>query len=222
MAFCSNCGQQLPEGANVCPACGAFVNTPPVAQQQPAPEQPAPQQPVVQQEAPQQPIVQQEAPQQPAVQQGAPYQAPQQPVYPEAPVGDPDVQQNKGMAVLSYFGLLLLIPLFARKKSEYCRFHVTQGAILFILDIAYMIVTRILLAILNAIFPGGWFYYIYYHSTVYNIFNTIFSLGFIFFLVLAILGIVNAASGKKQELPLIGKIPFLKALMDKIYTALNK
>ncbi len=215
MAFCSNCGQKLPEGANACPACGTFVNGQPV--QQAAPQQAAPEQPV-----------QQAAPQQPAPQQ--PVQQPAQLIQPEAqpqqaygaPVVDDDVQSNKGIAWLSYLGLLLLIPLFARKKSGYCRFHVTQGAILFVLDIAYLIVTRILLAIINAIFPGSWWYYFYVHSAVYNVFNIIFNLGTIFFLVLAIIGIVNAATGKKAELPLIGKIPFLTALMDKIYAALNK
>lgn len=211
MKFCTHCGQQLDDSTAFCPNCG----TPAAGQ----PQQAAPQQAAPQQEAPQQEAPQQAAPQQPV--------QPVQPVVQTqpaagAPVADDDVQQNKGIAWLSYLGLFLLIPLFARKKSEYCRFHVTQGAILFILDIAYLIVTRILLVIINAIFPGGWFYYYYYHSTVYNIFNIIFSLGSIFFLVMLIIGIVNAASGKKQELPLIGKIPFLVKLMDKIYAALNK
>ncbi len=31
MAFCSNCGKEIPDGANVCPSCGASVGTAPVA-----------------------------------------------------------------------------------------------------------------------------------------------------------------------------------------------
>lgn len=37
-----------------------------------------------------------------------------------------------------------------------------------------------------------------------------------------IIGIVRAATGKQIELPLIGKIPFIKTLMDKIYASINK
>lgn len=31
MAFCSNCGKEIPEGANVCPNCGTAVAAAPVA-----------------------------------------------------------------------------------------------------------------------------------------------------------------------------------------------
>ena len=31
MAFCSNCGKEIPEGANVCPDCGTAVVSAPVA-----------------------------------------------------------------------------------------------------------------------------------------------------------------------------------------------
>lgn len=31
MAFCSNCGKEIPEGANVCPDCGTAVASAPVA-----------------------------------------------------------------------------------------------------------------------------------------------------------------------------------------------
>ena len=208
MAFCHNCGQQIPEGAGNCPACGA---------------------PVFVQQAPQQPQYQQ-APQQPQYQQPQYQQTPQQPVQPVAyqpqpngaPAVDPDAAANKGIAWLAYLGLFLLIPLFARKSSEYCKYHVKQGAVLFLTSIAYTIVTQILLAIINAIFPGSFYYFFYAPSAVYTVFNVIFSLGNIFFLVLAIIGIVNAATGQKKELFLLGKIKFIDPLMDKIYAALNK
>ena len=208
MAFCSNCGQQLPEGANACPNCGTFVNP-----------QAAPQQPV--QQTPQQPV------QQPQYQQ-----VPQQPVDPQAQQGaapvnatvmpDQDTQQNRGIAWLSYAGLLFLIPMFARKNSPYCQYHVKQGATLCAFNLVYAIVTQILLAIINAIFPGERYYGYVFHSGIYNVFNVLFNLGAIFFVVLMVIGIVNAASGKMKELPLIGKIPFIANLMDKIYAALNK
>lgn len=208
MAFCQQCGQQLPEGANACPNCGTFVNGQAPVQQAPAQQAPAQQAPV-QQQVPQN----YQQPQQGYQQAPQGYQAPvQQPVTPEA-----DVQQNRGIAWFSYMGLLFLIPMFAKKDSEYCQFHVKQGATLCAVELAYAIVTRILLAIINAIFPGDWFLYFYSYSTVYNVFNVIFSAGYIFLTVLAIIGIVNAATGKKNELLLIGKIPWIAMLLDKFY-----
>ena len=107
MALCKNCGQQLPENANACPYCGTFVN------EQNAPQAAQP----VEQQAPQQNYQQnyQQAPQQGYVpQQGyaQPYVTP-----------DMDVQQSKGIAWLSYMGLLFLIPMFVRRQSDYTRFH---------------------------------------------------------------------------------------------------
>ena len=149
-------------------------------------------------------------------------QQPQQaPVQPQVVSGDADVQQNKGIAWLSYVGLLFLIPLFVRKTSEYCKFHVKEGANVCACELAYVIATRILLLIIDL--PTRTYYYGFYTpSYIYYVFNTIFSLGFIFFTVMSIIGIVNAATGKTVEIPLLGQIPFIKNLMDKIYASLNK
>lgn len=119
-------------------------------------------------------------------------------------------------------GPLLFIPMFARKFSKYCQFHVRQGVVIFATAIAYAITTAILLAIIGVIFPGVRYSvlgYTYYegHSAVYNIFNVIFSLGYIFFTVFEIIGIVNAATGKEKKLPIFGSITLLDPLMDKIY-----
>ena len=128
---------------------------------------------------------------------------------------DQDVQQNRGLAWLSYCGPLFLIPMFVKKDSPYCQYHVKQGATWCALYIAYAITKYILLAIIGAIFPAPW--YSLGHSTVYNIFSLLFSAGTIFLCVLAIIGIVNAATGKKKELPVIGKIPWIANLLDKFY-----
>lgn len=136
--------------------------------------------------------------------------------------GDADVQQNKGIAWLSYLGIFFLIPLFAKKTSEYCKYHVKQGVTLFCTELAYTIATRIILAIIGAIFPGTDYYFYVAPSAVYTTFSSIFGLASIFFAVAAIIGIVNAAKGEKKELPLIGKITILNDVMDKIYASLNK
>ena len=41
-----------------------------------------------------------------------------------------DVEQNKLMAVLSYFSLLVLLPILCAKDSKYARFHANQGLML--------------------------------------------------------------------------------------------
>ena len=131
---------------------------------------------------------------------------------------------DKGLAWLAYipWAPVFLVPLFVRKTSEYCKFHVKQGATLWAVGVAYEIVKAILLAIINAIFPGRYGFYVYRHSAVYGVFNFIFWAGSVFLFVLAIIGIVYAATGKKKELPLIGKIPWIGMLLDKIYAAINK
>ena len=200
MAFCRNCGQPIDDNAAVCASCGAAQT--------------------VQEAAPQQPVYQQ-APQQ---------AAPQQPVYQQAPQTQPapavDPTEDKSLAWLSYLGILLLIPLFARKASKFCQYHVRQGAILFAACLAYTIVTQVLLAIINAVTPKQikYLWYVPYEapSAIYEVFNIIFSLGSIFFLVIAIIGIVNAVKGDEKELPVLGKIKLLEPLMDKIYASLNK
>ena len=163
------------------------------------------------------------APNQAPVQPQGQYQAP---VQPRVMNGDADVQANRGIAWLSYCGLLLLVPLFARKNSEYCKFHVKQGATLLAVDIAYSILQAITMAIVNAVAPGKWvsglFTVHYEPSAAYVIFSVLFWLGWIFIGVLAIIGIVNAATGKKNKLLLVGQIPWVEMLMDKIYAALNK
>ena len=105
--------------------------------------------------------------------------------------------------------------------------HVKQGATLCATIIAYEILQAILMAIIKAIFPGEERYsYIfgYYRedSVVTKIFSFLFAAGSVFLCVLAIIGIVNAAQGKKTKLPLIGQIPWVEMLMDKIYVSLNK
>lgn len=102
-----------------------------------------------------------------------------------------DVQQNKVMAVLAYIGILFLVPLLAAPNSQYARFHTNQGLVLFLFDIVVGILTAVL-----AFIPF-----------IGLIVSSLLGLGVF---VLMILGIVNAATGKANELPLIGKIRIIK------------
>ncbi len=105
-----------------------------------------------------------------------------------------DIDKNKGMGVLAYLSILVLIPLFAAKDSKFARFHTNQGLVLFICEVAVWIITAILggIPILGVIISiVGW---------LLNI----------AFLVLAIIGIVNVVNGKAKELPVIGKYTIIK------------
>ena len=108
-----------------------------------------------------------------------------------------DINQNKVMALLAYFGILFLVPLLAAKDSKFAKFHANQGIVLFICEIAACIVT-FFLSFLFGLINIGWLGSL---------------LGYLLYLacgILAIMGIINAAQGKAKELPLIGKIKILK------------
>lgn len=105
-----------------------------------------------------------------------------------------DVQKNRTMAVLSYISWLVLIPLFAAKKSPYARFHCNQGLIL---SIAELILTVALSFMTRIRFIGWTFYPVSGAVGVVSI-------------VLMVIGIVNASKGRAKELPLIGEFRILK------------
>lgn len=41
-----------------------------------------------------------------------------------------DIEENKVITVLSYIGLLFLVPLLAKKESKFAKFHAKQGLVL--------------------------------------------------------------------------------------------
>lgn len=109
-----------------------------------------------------------------------------------------DVAQNKVMGILSYIGILFLVPLFAAKNSSYSRFHANQGCVLCICEVAYGIVFAILSVFLAFIPIIGWL-----AIMVLGLVNIV-------FFVFAILGIINACNGEAKKLPLIGNITIIK------------
>lgn len=121
---------------------------------------------------------------------------------------DTDAQDNKAMGIIAYFGILCLIPLFAAKQSKFAQYHARQGLTLFVFYIGYTVLTSIIKGILWNILPWTMF-------GIYSAISYIFSIASIFFLVLIIIGIVNAAKGECKELPLIGKIDFIAMFSKK-------
>ena len=183
MAFCGKCGTQMNDGVKFCPSCGA-----PNEATAPA----APATPV--QEAP--PVQQNPAPQQTDF--GAKMAALNNTADTTAEFDKADIDQNKGMSILAYFGPLVLIPILAAKNSKFARYHSNQGLVLLLAAIAYGIVYGILSTIIYAI------------SWRLGFIVSIIGLVSILFTVLAIIGIINAVNGRAKELPIIGKFKILK------------
>lgn len=131
----------------------------------------------------------------------------------KAPVDDTvsydpqDISANKGMAILSYFGILVLIPLFAAKNSRFARFHANQGIVLAIAEIAVSILRAVVVGIIKAVLIGAGLFRL---GFIASIIDFVFVLALIALGVLAIIGIVYAAQGKAKEIPVIGKIKILK------------
>ena len=106
-----------------------------------------------------------------------------------------DIDSGKGMAILSYIGILALIPFLSEKKNKFVIYHAKQGMNLFICEIIGSFVIGIVTSILWRL----WF--------VANLIETLYGLAV---LALSIIGIVNVCNGKAKELPVINKIKIIK------------
>lgn len=108
-----------------------------------------------------------------------------------------DINQNKSISILSYISILFIVPLIGSNNSPFARYHVNQGLILFIIEIAW----NIAISILSNIF---WFIGLGW------MFKALAAFGWLGFIALSIVGIVNAANGRAKELPIIGKYTIIK------------
>ena len=115
-----------------------------------------------------------------------------------------DIQNNKAMAVLSYIGIFVLIPVFAAKQSPYARYHANQGLLLFLAEVIWIVFCSILGAVLGLLNVFGPLFWI-----LSGVVNTILGILSLVFLAMAIYGIVNAATGKAKPLPVLGRFTLL-------------
>jgi uncharacterized membrane protein len=113
---------------------------------------------------------------------------------PSAP--DPqDVEKNKVFAILAYILILFLVPLLAAKDSRFARYHTNQGVVLFLFGAGASVVSTVIWIIPII----GWLIGCF----------LAFALP-IWWLVMAVIGILNAAQGHEKPLPLIGHIVLMK------------
>ncbi len=109
-----------------------------------------------------------------------------------------DIDGNKTMAILAYIGPLVFIPIFAAKDSKFARYHANQGLLLLIISVLYGIISGIISFVALAI---SW--RLFFISGIFGFISLV-------LVVPLVLGIINAASGKAKELPIIGKFRLLK------------
>ena len=96
------------------------------------------------------------------------------------------MENNKLMGILSYIGILVLIPIFAAKDDPFVRYHANQGLVNFIVALVAGVLTAIPVVGIVAGLVG------------------------IVCFEFAIIGIINVINGKMQPLPLIGGIEIIK------------
>jgi len=106
-----------------------------------------------------------------------------------------DAEKNKAFGILAY--IIFFIPLICAKDSPFAKYHANQGLALAIT----MVVSLTVLTILGLIPFIGWLFWFV---------NILVYLGF---MLLVILGIVNAANGKCVPLPVVGSIKPINNLL---------
>jgi uncharacterized membrane protein len=102
---------------------------------------------------------------------------------PAAPQGQTGPQKNTLMAVLAYLGILVVIPYIVAKNDPFVKFHIKQGVILFVIEVASWLFISLLPFLAPLLF-------------IVNI----------FILVFIIIGIVNAVNGREKMLPWVGHL----------------
>jgi len=100
-----------------------------------------------------------------------------------------DVEKNKMNAVLSYIGILILVPLLSddAKKSPYAKFHINQGLVLLIASIALSVVWMIPVLGWLVGFVGG-----------------------IALFVIWVMALIGAVNGEMKRVPILGDIELIK------------
>lgn len=96
-----------------------------------------------------------------------------------------DIEKNKVNAVLSYFGILIIVPLLSEdaKKSPYAKFHMNQGLVLTL-----------------AGFVGGFIFWIPIVGWIPGV----------ALFVIWIMGLISAVQGEMKKVPILGNIELIK------------
>ena len=92
------------------------------------------------------------------------------------------VKKNTLMAALAYIGPLVIVSYLTAKDDPFVKFHIKQGLVLFVIEVAVWILGMMLYPL--------WM--------IFNIINFA-------TLILAIVGIIRVTKCEEKELPIVGK-----------------
>ncbi len=88
---------------------------------------------------------------------------------------------NTLMGILSYIGPLVIIPFLTTKEDPFVKFHIEQGLVLLVIEVAVWIL-------------GSFMWPFWMIASLINLGT----------FVLSVIGIINVTQGKQKELPLVG------------------
>lgn len=116
-----------------------------------------------------------------------------------------EIDAGKAMAVLSYIGILCLIPYFAEKNNKYVRYHAVQGLNLFLVSLIVSVAAAVLAFVgaFLALIPVLGF-------ILFAIISLVCSLLPLGTFALEIMGVVYAFQDKAKELPICNKVKIIK------------
>lgn len=188
MGYCKKCGAYIPDGDNVCPACGAGTDD--AAAQAQAQARAEEQNKKGRYEYRQSGEYHSGEYHGGEYHGGASYSGfagTSQNAERYSGEYDADASGNRALAYLCYLGVLLVIPYFLKPDSQFIRYHCNQGLALFLFSI-----------LLGAC------------SWIPVIGGVARSLGGIFALYCLVKGLMNVSKGKRSPLPVIGDISLIK------------
>ncbi len=120
-----------------------------------------------------------------------------QPLFPSPPPParqSVDISGNKGMAILAYLGILIIIPFLTEAKNDpFVKFHIKQGI--------GLIIFWLIVWALSFVFET---FMVFVGIPLLGLIGLIFPLLYLASFILMVVGIANAVSGKMKELPLVG------------------
>lgn len=107
-----------------------------------------------------------------------------------------EIDTGKGMAIVCYLNLLVIIPLIFEKSNNFVRYHINQGLSLCL----FTIVTGVIKLMLNDFLL---------YSYIFAILMAL------LIIIMVVIGIKNVCSGEEKPLPIIGNFNLL-GLIDKL------
>ena len=93
-----------------------------------------------------------------------------------------DIQEGKFFAIISYISFLCIVSLILKKENKFVLLHAKQGLVLFVIEVVIFIFS---------IIPFHWIIKIAV---------------FIFFVVISLIGILQALQGTSRRIPIISDL----------------